>query len=205
MKSQSTPLIQDAEIPLSPAELEVLRRQYIKEGEYVTIQTKFNYAWGLVKSSKTEHLELGIKLLTGKMVAAKLFRNVFFNMAFVPGKLEIYTDAPERRRECLYFLAIGNFKISNYSEARRFNDQLLKLEPRNDQALALKQLIDEKVSTEGVIGLAIVSGVVAVGAALVAAVVKRSNDKQTLMNFVNRIAVNAIVNGKRKCGNDGYL
>jgi fission 1 protein len=61
--------------------------------------------------------------------------------------IEIYTDAPERRRECLYFLAIGNFKISNYSEARRFNDQLLKLEPRNDQALALKQLVDEKVST----------------------------------------------------------
>lgn len=60
---------------------------------------------------------------------------------------EIYTDAPERRRECLYFLAIGNFKISNYAEARRFNDQLLKVEPRNDQALALKQLIDEKVST----------------------------------------------------------
>ncbi|KAI9355835.1 hypothetical protein BD770DRAFT_390851 [Pilaira anomala] len=151
MKLDSTPLIQDAEIPLSPGELEVLRRQYIKEGEYVTIQTKFNYAWGLVKSSKNENVELGIKLLT-----------------------EIYTDAPERRRECLYFLAIGNFKIKNFSEARRFNDQLLKLEPRNDQAITLKQMIDEKVSTEGVIGLAIVSGVVAVGAALVAAVVKRS-------------------------------
>ncbi|GAA5807776.1 hypothetical protein MFLAVUS_001155 [Mucor flavus] len=151
MRPDSTPLIQDAEIPLSAAELEVLRRQYIKEGEYVTIQTKFNYAWGLIKSSKSDHIELGIKLLT-----------------------EIYTDAPERRRECLYFLAIGNFKIKNYSEARRFNEQLLKLEPRNDQATSLKQMIDEKVSTEGVIGLAIVSGVVAVGAALVAAVVKRS-------------------------------
>ncbi|KAI8061359.1 hypothetical protein BDF21DRAFT_303277, partial [Thamnidium elegans] len=137
MRPDSTPLIQDAEIPLSPAELEVLRRQYIKEGEYVTIQTKFNYAWGLIKSSKSDHIELGIKLLT-----------------------EIYTDAPERRRECLYFLAIGNFKIKNYSEARRFNEQLLKLEPRNEQAKNLKQMIDEKVSTEGVIGLAIVSGVV---------------------------------------------
>lgn len=74
----------------------------------------------------------------------------------------------------------------------------MKVEPRNDQAASLKQMIDEKVSTgmffclttkgvgesgltfdfhlfvEGVIGLAIVSGVVAVGAALVAAVVKRS-------------------------------
>lgn len=87
MKSDS-PLLQDAEIPLSAAELEVntdrkkslcfvikkksnfiqvLRRQYIKEGEYVTIQTKFNYAWGLIKSSKSDHVELGIKLLTGKI------------------------------------------------------------------------------------------------------------------------------------------
>ncbi|EIE84963.1 hypothetical protein RO3G_09673 [Rhizopus delemar RA 99-880] len=137
MKFDSVPLLQDAEIALSPAELEVLRRQYIKEGEYVTVQTKFNYAWGLIRSAKTDHIELGIKLLT----------------------------------------AIGNFKISNYAEARRFNDQLLKLEPRNEQAAGLKKLIDEKVSTgstKGVIGLAIVSGVVAVGAALIAAVVKRS-------------------------------
>ncbi|RCH87500.1 mitochondrial membrane protein, partial [Rhizopus azygosporus] len=149
MKFNPTPSVQDADIALSPAELEVLRRQYIKEGEYATIQTKFNYAWGLIRSTKPDHIELGIKLLT-----------------------EIYTDAPERRRECLYFLAIGNYKISNYSEARRFNDQLLKLEPRNEQAASLKKLIDDKVSTEGVIGLAIVSGVVAVGAALIAAVVK---------------------------------
>ncbi|KAI8982149.1 hypothetical protein BDF20DRAFT_453557 [Mycotypha africana] len=126
MKTESVPLIQDAQIPLTPDELEVLRRQFIKEGEYVTIQTKFNYAWGLIKSTKQEHIELGIKLLT---------------------------DAPERRRECLYFLSIGNYKLSNYSEARQFNDQLLKLEPRNDQAIALKQLIDEKVSTEGVIAV----------------------------------------------------
>ncbi|KAG0759755.1 hypothetical protein G6F57_002347 [Rhizopus arrhizus] len=134
MKFDSVPLLQDAEVALSPAELEVLRRQYIKEGEYVTVQTKFNYAWGLIRSTKADHIELGIKLLT----------------------------------------AIGNFKLSNYAEARRFNDQLLKLEPRNEQAAGLKKLIDEKVSTEGVIGLAIVSGVVAVGAALIAAVVKRS-------------------------------
>jgi len=31
--------------PLKPAELQVLRDQYEKEGEYVGIQTKFNYAW----------------------------------------------------------------------------------------------------------------------------------------------------------------
>jgi hypothetical protein len=33
--------------PLKPAELDVLRAQYEKEGEYVGVQTKFNYAWVL--------------------------------------------------------------------------------------------------------------------------------------------------------------
>lgn len=61
--------------------------------------------------------------------------------------LEIYTDAPERRRECLYFLALGHYKIASYSEARTYNQQLLKLEPRNAQALGLAKQIDEKVST----------------------------------------------------------
>lgn len=31
--------------PLKPAELQILRAQYEKEGNYVGIQTKFNYAW----------------------------------------------------------------------------------------------------------------------------------------------------------------
>lgn len=30
---------------LKPAELQVLRAQYEKEGDYVGVQTKFNYAW----------------------------------------------------------------------------------------------------------------------------------------------------------------
>jgi len=35
----------DAETPLNPAELNVLRAQYEKEGDMVGVQTKFNYAW----------------------------------------------------------------------------------------------------------------------------------------------------------------
>ena len=35
----------DAESPLKPAELQVLRAQYEKEGESVGVQTKINYAW----------------------------------------------------------------------------------------------------------------------------------------------------------------
>ena len=35
----------DVESPLKTEELQVLRAQYEKEGEYVGLQTKFNYAW----------------------------------------------------------------------------------------------------------------------------------------------------------------
>jgi fission 1 protein len=60
---------------------------------------------------------------------------------------EIYTEAPSRRRECLYYLALGNFKLGKYKEAKRFNETLLKLEEENPQALSLKELINEKVQT----------------------------------------------------------
>ena len=35
----------DLSSPLNAEELQVLRAQYEKEGEYVGLQTKFNYAW----------------------------------------------------------------------------------------------------------------------------------------------------------------
>jgi fission 1 protein len=35
----------DKNSALKPAELQVLRSQYEKEGEHVGVQTKFNFAW----------------------------------------------------------------------------------------------------------------------------------------------------------------
>ncbi|KAJ7583277.1 hypothetical protein C8J56DRAFT_1015113 [Mycena floridula] len=55
----------DAEVSLSYDELEVLRQQYQKElaQKHVTVQTNFNYAWGLVKSPMREHQVQGVGLL----------------------------------------------------------------------------------------------------------------------------------------------
>ncbi|KXG48349.1 Tetratricopeptide-like helical [Penicillium griseofulvum] len=129
------PYAADAESPLKPAELQVLRAQYEKEGDYVGIQTKFNYAWGLIKSNIRSEQQEGVRLLS-----------------------EIFRGAPERRRECLYYLALGNFKLGNYGEARRYNDLLLEKEPANLQAASLGSLIDDKVAKEGLVGVAIVGG-----------------------------------------------
>lgn len=91
---------------------------------------------GLIKSNHRSEQQEGVRLLS-----------------------EIFRSAPERRRECLYYLALGNYKLGNYAEARRYNDLLLEHEPGNLQAASLRQLIDDKVAKEGLIGVAIVGGV----------------------------------------------
>lgn len=34
---------------------------------------------------------------------------------------DIYRSEPTRRRECLYYLALGHYKMGNYDEAKSFN------------------------------------------------------------------------------------
>lgn len=53
---------------------QVLRIQYQKEvsQSHVTVQTKFNYAWGLVKSPVREHQVEGVQLLQGKFINISL-------------------------------------------------------------------------------------------------------------------------------------
>ena len=144
----------DAESPLKPAELQVLRGQYEKEGDYVGTQTKFNYAWGLIKSDQRGEQQLGVQLLS-----------------------DIFKTEPGRRRECLYYLGLGNYKLGNYAEARRYNDLLLEKEPGNLQSGSLRQLIDDKVNREGLMGMAIIGGAtVALG--VVGAMIMRGSKRR---------------------------
>lgn len=85
---------------------------------------------------------------------------------------EIFRASPDRRRECLYYLALGNYKLGNYAEARRYNDNLLEIEGGNLQAQSLRQLIDNKVASEGLMGFAIVGGLATVAAVGVGMLVK---------------------------------
>lgn len=91
---------------------------------------------GLVKSTSRADQQLGVRLLS-----------------------DIFRLSPERRRECLYYLALGNYKLGNYADARRYNNLLLDREPSNLQAADLRQLIDDKVAKEGLMGVAILGGV----------------------------------------------
>ncbi len=109
---------------------------------------------GLIKSNARQDQQKGVQLLS-----------------------DIFRDSPERRRECLYYLALGNYKLGNYAEARRYNDRLLDHEPANLQARSLKGLIDDKVAREGMIGVAIVSGL-AIAAGVVGGMLFRGASRQ---------------------------
>ncbi|KAG2157829.1 uncharacterized protein EDB93DRAFT_1200470 [Suillus bovinus] len=154
--STELPYAADAEISLSYDEIEVLRLQYEKElaQSHITVQTKFNYAWGLVKSPVRENQVEGVRLLQ-----------------------EIYRTEPSRRRECLYYLALGYYKMGNFTDARSFNDLLLSREPTNLQAQSLASLIDKGVAREGYVGMALAGGVAAVGTLLIAGLIRRATRK----------------------------
>jgi mitochondrial fission 1 protein len=109
---------------------------------------------GLIKSNQRNEQQLGVQLLS-----------------------DIYKTTPERRRECLYYLALGNYKLGNYAEARKFNDKLVELEPGNLQAASLRQLIEDKVSKEGMMGMAIIGGA-AVVAGIVGGMLMRGSRKR---------------------------
>lgn len=61
------PYVVDAQTSLSPAELQVLHDQYDTEAAsgHITTQTKFNYAWALIKSQDRQQMLQGVALLTG--------------------------------------------------------------------------------------------------------------------------------------------
>jgi hypothetical protein len=94
-----------------------------------------------VKSDLHNNQLEGVRLLTG------LFRTLRRRLIS-----EIYKESSNRRRECLYYLALGQYKLGHYNEARRFNDVLLEREPRNMQALSLKALIDDRVARGSMFG-----------------------------------------------------
>jgi hypothetical protein len=99
----------------------------------------------------------------------------FYKVGFIHPPLEyslimsadIYRAEPTRRRECLYYLALGYYKMGNYDEAKKFNGTpdscsvviisishipyqrtalLIEKEPTNLQAKSLADLIDAAVT-----------------------------------------------------------
>ncbi|XP_071453975.1 mitochondrial fission 1 protein [Hetaerina americana] len=117
----------------------------------VSSTTKFQYAWCLVRSKLAADIRKGIMLLE------ELFQN----------------DRGDRKRDYLYFLAVGNARLKEYNTALKYVRAFLSIEPGNQQVLALETTIKKRMDKEGALGLALaggtllaVGGLVGVGIAL---------------------------------------
>lgn len=149
-KSSIYSALEEVKQEISPAQLDILKKQLESEQPKPSPQSQFNYAWGLIKSSGHKNQQQGIQIL-----------------------LELYRDEPSMRRECLYYLSMGSYKVGDYSNARRYAEAILKSEPDNQQALALKSSIEDSVTKDGLIGLGIAGGVLAVGVGIIGALVRK--------------------------------
>jgi len=61
-----------------------------------------------------------------------------------PVPVDIYRSEPTRRRECLYYLALGHYKMGNFDEAKSFNcenSSLASFSPAWHQRSGLPQLV----------------------------------------------------------------
>lgn len=78
-----------------------------------------------MKSPQAEHQVEGVRLLQGThfvlddLLAPRA--HLYEIYMLILSNVDIYRAEPGRRRECLYYLALGHYKMGNYEEARRFN------------------------------------------------------------------------------------
>jgi len=74
---------------------------------------------------------------------------------------DLYSNHSEsEKRDCLYYLAIGNARIKEYSKALSFVRAFLQIEPANQQVQHLETLIRKKMEKEGLMGMAVAGGVI---------------------------------------------
>ena len=118
----------------------------------LTLTTHFQYASCLVRSKYKDDIRKGISM---------------FNEL---------CQGDHDTRDFVFFLALGYYKLGELTTAKKFIQRLLTIEPRNSQAIELKEMIESKATRDGAIGIAVTGGLVALGGALLGIMfAKKSN------------------------------
>lgn len=149
MFSSNFPALEELNMGIAPEQLQVLKNQLDSESP-PSPQSTFNYAWGLLKTDRVPAQKKALDLLA-----------------------TVYRDAPSLRREALYYMALGSVKLGEFTNARKYAESLLEKEPDNTQFKALKKAIDDQVTQDGLIGLGIAGGVLAIGLGVMGALMRR--------------------------------
>ncbi|KAK2863067.1 hypothetical protein Q5P01_002600 [Channa striata] len=103
----------------------------------VSKDTKFEYAWCLIRSKYSDDIKKGIALLEELVQKA----------------------SKDDSRDFLFYLAVANYRLKEYEKALKYIRTLLRNEPGNKQALEMEKLIDKALKKDGLVGMAIVGGI----------------------------------------------
>ncbi|XP_072217010.1 mitochondrial fission 1 protein [Excalfactoria chinensis] len=124
---------------VAPEDLMALERCYTLQCQQgaPSRRCRFEYGWGLLRSRYSADIRKGVAI----------FRELMAD------------SAPEERRDYVYYLAVGNYRLKEYEEALKYVGALLQAEPGNTQGLRLQQLVRERMHRDGMLGAAIVGGV----------------------------------------------
>ncbi|XP_050432220.1 mitochondrial fission 1 protein [Adelges cooleyi] len=106
----------------------------------VSQDTKFHYAWCLVRSNYPADIRKGLILLE------QLIKHE--------------ANDEDAKRNYLYYLALGNSRIKEYGTALQFIKAFLHMQPENQQAKTLLSTIQKKMEADAHKGMAIAGGVV---------------------------------------------
>ncbi|KAL7097782.1 hypothetical protein ACP275_10G164300 [Erythranthe tilingii] len=119
-----------------------------------TNESIMRLSWALVHSRQQEDMQRGIAMLEASLTN---------------------TNSPLQKREKLYLLAVGYYRVGNYSRSMQLLDQCLEIAPDWRQALSLKKTVEDRVTKDGVIGIGITATAVGLIAGGIAAALARKN------------------------------
>ncbi|KAK5620485.1 mitochondrial membrane protein [Crenichthys baileyi] len=124
---------------VAPEDLKKFEKKYNNEllKGAVSKETKFEYAWCLIRSKYTEDIKKGVVLLEEL----------------------VHKSLKDDSRDFLFYLAVANYRLKEYEKALKYIRTLLRNEPGNKQALELEKLIEKALKKDGLVGMAIVGGI----------------------------------------------
>lgn len=107
-----------------------------KVGGEAELRARFQYAYALLKSRHSQDMIHGITLM----------ENLY------------YDGDTTARRDYLYYIAVGQTRLKRYNLALDCINHFLQFEPDNRQAKQLKAFINQKLTKDGLMGMAITGG-----------------------------------------------
>lgn len=107
-----------------------------KKGGDEEITARFQYAYCLLRSKHTTDITHGINIL----------ENLY------------YEGDQSARRDYLYYISIGQTRLKKYNLALDCVEHFLQFEPENRQAKQLRAYIKERLTKDGLVGMAITGG-----------------------------------------------